>query len=464
MPNRNETVRASTVKTAPREADLDLRVVTTPRRLWVREALRSRGARAVFLGALVLVGLWRVWGYRVFIEPPYLTDSDLTPDYVAAQEWTAGRDPYGLLRPLVTERFGPSDPSLRQMEPGQRNAHPPVLILLHAPASALGIRGMRAVELGAMVGAIFLAVFLFCRELAMRRTMAAALAFGALALPIVRFDMRWGQINGLVLLGLVLAWRALRSGKDARAGMWLGAVIAMKIFPLLLLIPLIRMRRTKAVAWTMGSATAFTLVGVAALGMEAAIKFVTVASPVNYEIWGAAPFSISLVALPFRLFASGRWLNPGFDVSMMVMLLGVAAFVGCAVAAWRTSARVTGDLFWAATPWMILASPLAWTHYLVILLPLGALAWSRRHELSRAGWLAVVVPLVVIASGDSLVQALSKLTGASLMQYGTVVMFTTLIVAAVAIVGVNDLSRTGRTSARRRVIHLDSPAEIGVRA
>lgn len=410
-------------------ADLDVRIVTAPAPSRLHRAASSRRVRSILLAALVVVGLWRAFEVRAFVTPPLLTENDFTQDYVSAKEWRAGRDPYARMPDMMLRYFGPNDPTARQYEPEQLNPHSPAMIVLLAPLSALGMRGARAGLMVVELLAVFLAVLLFCRALGMSDAVSTALAIGALALPVVRYDVRWGNINALVLLGLVLAWRALRSGKDARAGLILGAVVAVKLFPIFLIIPLIRMRRAKAVTWTIGGTAAVSLIGFGALGLDAGTSWLTEAQPGNFQIWGAAPHSISLFAFPFRLLASSRWLTPGVHVSSLVGLLGLLIFAGCAIAAWKSSAMVSGNPFWSATPWMILASPISWSHYLVIVIPLGILM-LRNAQTEKRRRVAIMVSFVVIAMGTSLMDNAAAILGFSLMRYGNVVAGMTVTMVA----------------------------------
>jgi hypothetical protein len=55
-----------------------------------------------------------------------------------------------------------------------------------------------------------------------------------------------------------------------------------------------------------------------------------------------------------------------------------------------TPARASGDVLWATVPWMLLASPLAWADYLILVLPCVILM-VRRSPASR-------LPVVVLFS------------------------------------------------------------------
>ena len=422
-----------------------------PRPYGMRE--RFGGPRAlwwILALAVVAASVVRIASYSDFLDPPELTENDFSPDYVSAKEWRAGRDPYGPLPDINEHYFGPDDATARQYEPDQRNPHPPSLIVMYAPLSAFGFETARTILLVVMLVATFLALFLFLREIGLRDPTAAVLALGGLALPVVGFDMRWAQMNGLLLLGLVLAWRDIRRGHDLRAGILLGAATALKIFPWMFLIPLLRTRKTKAAGWMLASAIGVTAVGVGALGLESSRTFLRVATPGNVEIWGAAPHSISIVTLPFRLFASARWLDPSVGVPPYIGLLGVGLVALCAFAAWHTSSAISRDPFWSVVPWMILATPIAWAHYLVVALPLGFLVLLRRRGASGMLRGFLVLAFLLFAVGPSYLDWLSGVGAFSLQDYGNVVAGTTLLIAGLAVIGIADLrAERGRGSGRR---------------
>lgn len=399
---------------------------------------------------VIVVAILRIASYTAYLDPPELTETDYSPDYVSAREWRSGGDPYGPLPALNEKYFGAGDATMRQYEPDQRNPHPPTLILFYAPLSFLSIETARLVLLILMLSATFAAVFVFLREIGIVTPTAGVLAFGTLALPIVGFDLRWGQMNGLLLLALVLAWRDMRRGHDLRAGLLLGAATALKIFPWMFLIPLLRTKRMRAAGWMLASAIGFTLAGVGVVGIEASRTFLEVATPRNVEIWGAAPHSISLVTLPFRLFASDRWLDPSVAVPSFVGWLGVAAVVGCVLAAWHNSAAISRDPFWAVVPWMILGTPIAWTHYLIVAIPLGMLAVLRSSRQTKALQAALGFAFLFVVVGPTYLDVVSSVGGFSLQDFGNLLAGTTILMAGLAVIGIADLRADPAVGSARR--------------
>jgi hypothetical protein len=423
-----------------------------PRPHGLRDLIGGSRLLWIALGVVVVaLSIVRIVGYTAFLERREIFDSDFPADYVSAREWREGGDPYAPIPDLTRKHLGPGSDTRLGYEAGQRNPHPPALVVIQAPLASTDVEVARAIFMALMLLATFLALLLFTLEIGLKRLTAAVVSFGALALPIIGFEMRWGQINGLLLLMLVLGWRDLRRGRDLRAGLWLGLATALKVFPWMLIIPLVRAKRMKAAGWMLASSIGFTIAGVAALGLEATRTFLTVAMPENVEIWGAAPHSISLVTLPFRLFAADRWLDPSVAIAPWVGWLGVLAVAACAVAAWHTSSAVTRDPFWGVVPWIILGTPVAWTHYLVIVLPLAILVVLRSRRVSQPLKAFLAVGCVLFALGPVYLDWLSSVGGFSLQDYGNVVAGTTILMAGLSVIGIADLrGEAGAASGGRR--------------
>jgi glycosyl transferase family 87 len=408
---------------------------------------RRDGSRARITLMLVLaaLSLLRIASYRQYTEAPYRTANDFTPDYVSAQEWMAGSDPYAPLGGLYEKHF---DTTGLSVEADQLNPHPPILIVLAAPLARLGVGGARAALLLVDLAAIFLAVLMVCGALSISRRTSVVVALGVLALPLVAYEVRWAQINGLILLALVWGWRSLRRGSERGAGIALGLAAAVKIYPWLMVVPLLRQLRLRAAAWMLGTAAAATAVGIVALGPAATVRFVTVASGRNVEAWGAAPHGISLVTLPFRAFASGRWLSPGAPVAAWIPLAGLLILALCVLGVTRTRASASGDMLWATVPWMVLASPIAWPHYLVTAIPLGILVLHRAGRLSRPARVIAFASIAVLGLGSPFSEWLPGLG------YGAAALGSTVVIAAVGCLAVLEgrasnpaLGRFARTAA-----------------
>lgn len=333
-----------------------------PRRL--RRPVRwAVAAIAITLGLLGVASRW------VRLEGERLVESDFTQDYVSARAWSDGADPYAPTHDLVDRYLG-RDVRFTSLPPGTRNPHPPAYIVMVRPFAEAPYRPARILWLLGTAGILALGVGMVARALGWGRVTAAIMGVGALVLPPSQKDLGFGQINGLLLVLLALAWLDLRRGSDARAGTALGIATALKLFPVFLLIPLLRLRRFRAAAWHAAVAVAVTAAGALAIGADATGRYLSEAAPENLRFWRETPENISLVAVPFRWLTASRWRPDAVELPWLALALAVAAAALCIDALSRTRARASGDWFWSAAPWMILASPLAWDHYLVLAYPL----------------------------------------------------------------------------------------------
>jgi len=384
--------------------------------------------KKTLLLAAVILSVAKILTYTDFLKPPFLTGNDYAPDYISARAWLDGDDPYAQLSPFYEKYFGADDPAIPYARIQGRNPHPPALILLQAPLSHAGFKTARTVWLVAMLLAGAVGVWLVARELGFPPEIAAAMSVVAMAMPVVGYDMRWAQTNALLMLGLVLAWRALRRDRDVQAGVLLGIVAALKVFPLLLLLPLLRRGRVRAVASMLGSSLALTAASSLVLGVSSLSDFLTSITSGNVKLWVAGPLNLSLPALPVRWLAPELWRDASLPVPGTAAVIAGLLFIACVVGVSRARGGLTGDEFWGAVPWVLLAAPIAWPHYLVLLLPVGVLLICHRGDMTQAGKFLAGIAFAALMLGQTLVVWISDATGISLssraIQYGGVNILT----------------------------------------
>jgi alpha-1,2-mannosyltransferase len=186
-----------------------------------------------------------------------------------------------------------------------------------------------------------------------------------------------GQIYAFLALGLVAAWGADRRGMTLASGFALGLVVAVKpsLAPILLW-PLVR-RRWRALVAALASAVAATLVGVVVVGPAATLGWLRLLfdSPLS-PYWDNA----SLPAAAARLFTDNPFARP---IATLVWMVPVAYLLGIGVVVF-TAAKIRHGSeagLWALVAASLLASPVAWHNYLVLLGP-GVLLLLAR------GWMA----------------------------------------------------------------------------
>jgi len=319
--------------------------------------------------------------------------SDFAQDYVAAKAWGHGTDPYANTPDLI-RRFEPG--TVQALPDNHRDPHTPFQILLARPFNAVPFRAAYATWLLLNAAALVASLFLVLRALSLNRAVSLSIALGSLALPTVRLALANGEPNAPALLLLVAGWLSLRRGDEARAGLALGVATALRVFPILLVVPLLRKRAHRALWWQLGTAAAVSVMTGLILGVHAAIRFVTSAAPGNFRYWRAAGHNLSLLGIPFRWLTSSHWFPHSIDAPPLADIIAIGLFIACVYAAARTPARASNDVFWAAVPWAILASPLAWADYLILLIPLITLMLVRATPRMRA---LLVVPAAAVMIG-----------------------------------------------------------------
>jgi alpha-1,2-mannosyltransferase len=272
--------------------------------------------------------------------------------------WPAGRD-------ILAGRSPYPDPDpAKLLVAGNAYIPPPPLAVLCAPLSFLPFVPA-VVAWGVACTAALVAGL---RIVGVRDWRVYGLALTSL--PFVA-SIAVGQPDGLLALGVALAWRFRCSWRGAAA---VGVVIALKLlaWPLLAWLVVTRRFRQAAVATTVAAAS---IAGTwAIIGFDGLSQYPRLleADADAFQIW-----SHSVVAAALRLGAEVH--------AARLLAVGVAACV--AVVVFRLASDRDLGAFSAALAFGLLVSPIVWTHYLVVLFV--PLAVARRRAADGA-WLLTV--------------------------------------------------------------------------
>jgi alpha-1,2-mannosyltransferase len=218
-----------------------------------------------------------------------------------------------------------------------------------------------------------------------------------------------GQLYPILALGLVASWAAERRGRHLLSGGALGLVVAVKpsLLPVILW-PAVR-RRWGALVAALASGAAATLVGAVVLGPGTTLEYVRIllAEPLS-TYWDNA----SLPSAAARFFTENEFARPLATLPWMVpvaYVLGIGAI-------FLTAAKARQDAemgLWALVAASLLASPIAWHNYLVLLGP-GILVLLARGRTAPALLLlalqAIPPQWPLLWSGDNSVAASLMLT------------------------------------------------------
>lgn len=310
-----------------------------------------------FIGALVLV-LICLWNLASGVLQ--LTFSTSLADFgsflASGQAANTGLNPYGIYPPLT---FRVQLPGGEQL--WNPNLNPPISTQLFQlfdygdPHAALQV--WRGISAGFYVAAMLLCI---SRAPVQYRV---TIALWALALPAVWDTLLLGQIYLPLVFAAVLAWALLERGNGMAAGLLIGIIAAVKpnflVWPMLLLLSG-RLRP---------ALTAFAI-----MAILSAIPLATHGLDI-YKQW----FALLLTdqeRYSFLTNASVTGLAARAGVPMIGSLLSVALLAVLAIWAFlrRPPAHAVSAVALVAS---ILASPIGWYHYGLLLLPVVTALWHR---------------------------------------------------------------------------------------
>lgn len=307
---------------------------------------RHAGGRVFRLPAMVALALAIGYGFAVSL-PHYPHVGDLGSFVASGRAAAEGSNPYvgelAALQRLLGDGYSHT---------GTPNLNPPVSLFAFVPLARLdpwtAFRGWYVMSLGLYLGVVLLLARESPAGLRVRGAWAGALAglWSTLAL---------GQVYVPLLLAAALGWSLLRRGRHLPAGALVGLVVAVKpnlvVWPVLLLLG------------------GYWLAAVSALASAALLSGAALVAygPGSYAGWLAAlaTYGSSGVATDASLLGFATRLGlplAGLAVSALLLLVTAAA-----VWRWRPPILLTSALGIVTA---LLASPLTWTGYTVLLLPI----------------------------------------------------------------------------------------------
>jgi glycosyl transferase family 87 len=338
-------------------------------------ALRVAAIAAGLLAGLHFVD--RLAGPRIYRD-------DFVQDYLLARAVLDGQDPYALTGSVLAERY------LSESEPEtihHVSLHPPAAALMSLPLGMLSYRSARSVWLLFEVGLLFLLVCLLPGRRAAERWFARlGITAMLLAWPPVAMDLQCGQWSILLAAVLALSWECYRTDRPRAAGSLLGLAIAIKLFPVLMLFLFGLKRAWRVVGYGIGSAAALTAVAALVIGPGALAGYLASGARTTTG-WFTCFANYSVLGSAARLFTSAGGFGsvPPF-VSLPVLVgpvVAVTAAVLLAIVARDILASSEDGPFAVALCGLVLATPLVWQHFLVLLLwPL----WLAGSALAATGW------------------------------------------------------------------------------
>ena len=213
-----------------------------------------------------------------------------------------------------------------------------------------------------------------------------------------------GQISAVLALLITAGWYFLRHNYQKYAGILFGIAALLKVFPLLLFLPLIvgkKWRAATAMGATLGAGVlAFLLLG---RWDDIALFFGNIA-PRNSNLWAFFPPNGSLRGLILPFFLVTPWSIPPVDspeIGTYALMGTQAVFIGVSLFALSRAKRVSRSvpevvdcLIGVTIPMMLLLSPISWPHNIVLLVPVLA---SFAREISLVKRLIGVIVLLLFS-------------------------------------------------------------------
>ena len=266
---------------------------------------------------------------------------------------------------------------LYALSPGDRPVgfEPPFFTvpLLSPPPIAVLFRPLAAIpnEIGVYVWWIATIAILAATILVMirRRPILVGLAVLALSVPIV-YQIGVGNLNGLIVAGVVLAWWLLTRRQDLAAGAVMALMTAFKITPGIFMWWLITQRRWDAFK-------AFVVTGLAVL----VVSVVGAGIPAHLEYLGIMRQTATAGTTYLSLAGAARYVGVPPEIANALPTL--ALIVG-AVAIWLLRAR-PGAAYAVAVLTMVAGSPVVLINWFTILLAaLAPVVWPMPDQTSAS--------------------------------------------------------------------------------
>ncbi len=323
------------------------------------------------------------------------------------------------------------------------NAHPPSSVLFYLPFALLPYKLSYLTWSLFSITCLALAVTILLRELdlVLSPLAWAVIGFSGFVVGPLFEQMFFGQSNTLTLLLLVLAWQAHRRDRPVWEGCCLGAAVALKLYPLMMLVVPLGGRRWRCLGAT--TATIILFVGLtiglfggsiwndyARLGMPEAVAWSDLWANASLSAFWRKLFLSQNKGIPVAVVSpAGYWI--GYLVSTAVIGL-TTLWLGL-----RNRAGNGDRFFSVAASSMMLLSPTCWPHYfLTAILPLALLWQDTRESVRGRRIVAVCFLLLFIPTGiyvglcdkwcdvdSQLVGPLATLTAMAVQTYALIVLW-----------------------------------------
>jgi len=321
----------------------------------------------------VILGIVGVRLSAQSLRPPYVYLKDFIQEYLLAKAVLNGVNPY-LPLPELAARFIHPVPVLALHHP---TPHPPPVAVLSLPLGLLSYEHAAVAWFLFEMACTLVSVYLLLCWSGKSPTLGLTILLTLLALgwgPIWE-GMALGQLNTLLLLLLICAWQALRSGKATLGGAVLGCIVALKLMAWPIVIFLALRRNWRAVAAAGAVAVAFNLAAALLMGFDRVTYYYLKVGATVWPLYRNNIGNISAWAFGWRVFEGTApsvdspivfpplVTSPVLAQSVSLILLLALLTVGLVLA---TRSRSFDASFSVLVCVSLLVNPVAWSHYLAM--------------------------------------------------------------------------------------------------
>ncbi|MGH7780613.1 MAG: glycosyltransferase family 87 protein [Candidatus Binataceae bacterium] len=334
--------------------------------------------RAPVAGMLLVAAMFHLATLSMQVAPRYRL-LDFSSHYVSALAMRDGMNPYSDNLLEMSARLN--------LDAGAmiHSAETPVFLLCFEPLTRLSPRLAHAVWISLNFVLLIASLWMLLAP-AGAESRAAALSLAALAFLYSPIDQVfiWGQTQIVLVFLLVLAMRSLGRGRRGDVGAGAGLALAglLRAFPLLMGGYLLARRKWRALFWMVVFCVGGALATAAITGVARCFSWVRMIAW-NSGFWQSSlAFNLGLAPFVSRMFwyAFGAPLSPALELGRHLAVL-VCAFA-IVMLVWRTTPHRETEPdrdFRAYGLWIaaaIVLSPIAWPHYMALLLiPFATIAW-----------------------------------------------------------------------------------------
>jgi Glycosyltransferase family 87 len=231
-------------------------------------------------------------------------------------------------------------------------------------------------------------------------------------------DIRCGQVMAMLAVLLVLAWLALRRGRDVAGGLLLGLFIAVKLIAWPLVFFLLWQRRWRAVGTAAGVVLLANVIGLAVLGWPTVLDYYARVGGSVAELWRGYEANLSAWAWGDRVFRGVGWgyrLEPAFAAPALAAVATWVFPLGLfSVGLWlAVRARAFDTAFGILCAVSILVSPVTWSFYsLLAAVPVAVLLKRLANGRVRAEtWCLAGVFLSLLMAPQNFSQQIARAFG-----------------------------------------------------